>query len=233
MSPGSQSRRRPSPPPKEPRPRPLLPEARPQPGPRSCGLADPPATARAPALRSSVPFGGGSRDDLFLPGVAAGGGTGRAPAALPSAPSLPPSPLRQPLQYELLLSLLGSLTGRGRRRGGGAGRGEGPGNLCHPPKFWAQSQNPGVKVNFLPRSPFPSGRKRKGKERHSGWGKGSWFQGPYRSSLLPSRLPGLRGERGPVLLLPSRKGLRESRVGSPGGRGLRKLWAGNPAGRRG
>lgn len=233
MSPGSPRGRRPRPPPKELRPRPLLPEARPPPRPRSSGLADPPATARAPALWSSVPFGGGSWDNLFLPGVAAGGGTGRAPAALPSAPSLPPSPLSQPLQDELLLSRLGSLTGRGRRRGGGEGRGEGPGKLCHPPKFWAQSQNPGVKVNFLPRSPFPSGRKRKRKEGNSGGGKRSWFHGPGGSSLLPSRLPGLLGERGPVLLLPSRKGLRESRVGSPGGRGLRKLWAGNRAGRGG
>lgn len=125
----------------------------PPPRPKSRGLADPPATAPAPALPSSVPFGGGSRDNLFLPGAAAGGGTGPAPAALPSAPSLSPSPLRQPFQDELLLSLLGSLTGRGRRRGGRAGEGgggrgdagEGPGNLCLLLKFWAQSQKPGAR----------------------------------------------------------------------------------------
>lgn len=107
MSPGSLRGRRPSRVPDEPRPRPLLRAARPPPGPGSSRLAGPPATARAPVRPSSVPFGGGSRDNLFLPGAAAGGGTAGAPAALPSAPSLPPSALRQPPLDEPFLRLPG------------------------------------------------------------------------------------------------------------------------------
>lgn len=82
--------------PEKSRPRPLLRGARPP-----AGAAVHPARvpsrhrpgAGPPELRL---FGGGSRDNLFLPGAAAGGGTAGAPAALPSAPSLSPSPLRQP-----------------------------------------------------------------------------------------------------------------------------------------
>lgn len=199
----------------------------------SRGLADPPTAAPAPVLPGSS-LRGGFRDSLFLPGVAAGGGTGRAPAALASAPASPSTtppapPGRTPPSAR-------PLTGRGRTRegelGGGRGR-EGPGSLCLPPQFSALSQNPGVKVNFLPRSPFPGGRKRKGKEGHSGEGEAACSQGP--GLALPPSLPpppGLPGEPGPVPLPLSRKGLSEGSVGSPGGRGPRKLWAGNRAGGR-
>lgn len=45
-------------------------------------LADPPATTQEPALPGSAPFGGGFRDNLFLPGQPLG--------VAPSAPAFPP-----------------------------------------------------------------------------------------------------------------------------------------------
>lgn len=161
---GSQGERRRSPRPREPRPRPRLPAARPRARSWSPGLADPPATARASALPSSVSFGGGSRDNLFLPGVEAGGGTGPAPTALPSAPSLPPSPLRQSLRDELLLRLLGSLKGGGRRGKKRGGRRVLETSAFHP-SFGPRPRIQGSKlISFhVPLSPVEGkGRRRRG-----------------------------------------------------------------------
>lgn len=64
-------------------------------------LAHPPAAARAPFPRSSEPFAGGSRDNLFLPGVATGVGPIGLPPPFPPPPASPASPPRQSLQDEL------------------------------------------------------------------------------------------------------------------------------------
>ena len=109
----------------------------------------------------------------------------------------------------------------GRRRGGGRGRGTGggggPENLCLPLKSRAQSQNPGVKVNFLPHSPFPRGRERK--EGHPGGGEGAWFRAPglsLRSSGQPCRLLGLPGEPRAAPLLPPQERVKGEQGGKPG-----------------
>lgn len=232
MSPGSRRGRLPSPCPGSPGHAPCSLRRAPSLG-GSCGLADPPAAAQAPVLRSSSLRRRLPRQSLPARGCSRG--WDRSGSRRPSLrPQPSPPPLRQPLRDRLLR--LGSLRGgegRGRENGaGGRGRGGSWKPLPLPPKFWALSQNPGVKVNFLPRSPFPSGRKRKGKEGHSGGeGEVACFQGPglsLRSSRPTRRLEGLPGEPGPVPLPLSRKGLSEGRVGrAPGNSGLETRWAGD------
>lgn len=133
VSPGSRRGRLPSPGPGSPGHAPCSLRRAPRLG-GSRGLGDPPTAAQAPVLRSSSLRRRLPRQSLPARGCRRGW-DGRAPAALPSAPSRPLRPSASPSGTD---SPVWAADGAGRDAGGRVGRagggGEGPGSLClfHP-----------------------------------------------------------------------------------------------------